>query len=290
MCCSPGWILHTLKELCTTSGHQQAFQWGMLNKPLKMLNKSSSSPPKSECLVLEPKKLCSFKKPWDVVMKQQESLAVLLGHISGTQVTGMRNPQHRNASWQDGWWHVSRDPTLNGLNMQQGSDWGKDPDGGNSCWHEAQPRQESPSGILPPFSATSTWVMLEYDIQSSARVNSEFLFIWNSSRNCNWGCVRWTNQVCPYLIPGNGSWAVRRARGLPPLLDMEHMHSWTKHHNAVVEHSVSMGWEAKQAGILTLRSQEKDIHLYLIQAWPSSEVAAHHQRVGGDVDNVCVSA
>lgn len=91
-----------LKELCTMSGHQQTFQWGMLNKPPEMLNKSSSPPPKSGCLVLAPKKLCSFKKPWEVVMKQQESLAESLGHTSGTQVTGNEKspaPKFLLAGW-----------------------------------------------------------------------------------------------------------------------------------------------------------------------------------------------
>lgn len=46
----------------------------------------SSPPPNNGCLVLAPKKLCSFRKAWEVVMQQQESLAVLLGHTSGTQV------------------------------------------------------------------------------------------------------------------------------------------------------------------------------------------------------------
>lgn len=58
----------------------------------------------------------------------------------------------------------------------------------------------------------------------------------------------------------------------------------------MVEHSASVGWQAEQTGILTLRSHEEAIQPYLRQAWPSSEAAAHHQRVGGDVDSVCVSA
>lgn len=98
---------------------------------------------------------------------------------------------------------------------------------------------------------TSTWVRLEYNRQSSARVNSEFVFILRS-RNCNWGCVRWTNRVCPYIPPGDDSWAVWCARGLPPLMDTEHMGSWiTQPHSAVLEQSASVAWEAEQISYLS---------------------------------------
>lgn len=57
---------------------------------------------------------------------------------------------------------------------------------------------------------TSIWVMLEYNVQNSAQVNSESVWISNSRRNCTsprgpWmtSCKMDKTLVYPYLIPRN---------------------------------------------------------------------------------------
>lgn len=75
-CCSSGWVLRG-SDLWSSSapclGISRHFnEEHSTNTPSPPLNRG--------CLVLAPKELCSFKKPWEVAMKQQESLAVLLGH------------------------------------------------------------------------------------------------------------------------------------------------------------------------------------------------------------------
>lgn len=187
----------------------------------------------------------------------------------------------RKASLWNGWWHIRRDPTLNGLNMQQSSHYSKDPGGSNSClaWGRAQARitqsqantagyspwlyssgenhpwekdwhgscwqaMEVRASFLARFSMnylqassspsldsvpTPMWVMLEYNIGSSAQVNSELACISNSRRNCwedrGWCCIRWTEQAYPYLTPGWDAWCVR---GLPAHMDMN---TWRAEYN-----------------------------------------------------------
>lgn len=254
---SPGGF-RPLKGLWTMSGHHfNEEHW--TNPP--------SLPPTSGCLVLAPKQFCSFKKAWEIAINQQESLAVLLGHTSGTQVTGIRNSQHQNSSWHNGWWHTSRDPTLNGLNMQQGSDYGKDPDGSNSCWHEAEPRQEPPSGILPPFSAFNSNIYLsDVGIQHREFSTSEF-----------WICIRFKQPQKLQL---------RMCEMDKPSLPLSHTLEWqlscVRCQRAATTHGhgtrgqlnktpqgsgggqCQCGLEAEQTDIFTLRSQEKAIQLYLI--------------------------
>lgn len=107
---------------------------------------------------------------------------------------------------------------------------------------------------------TSTWVMLEYNTQRSAQVNSEFVWISESRRNCTgcgWCRVRRTKRVYPYLIPRNKSRVVWWVRGLPPRTDMKHVDSWTECHSAVVKHSARVGWDAEQIDVLVLRPEGK---------------------------------
>lgn len=124
---------------------------------------------------------------------------------------------------------------------------------------------------------TSTWVILEYNTQSSARVNSESVLISNNSRKCNWGCVRWTNQgmtaeLCDVPEGCHHSWPWN----MWPAEQNTTMQWWRT--VPAVPASGLGGWANRH---FTFRSQEKAIQPNLIQAWPSSEVAAHHQRMVG---------
>lgn len=119
-----------------------------------MLNKPQVLPVRAQlCLMLKPKKLCSSKKPRELVMRQQDTLAAL-GHTSGTE-----GAWYEKTSWQEEWRHI-RDPTLNGLNMQWGRSYSKDPEGSNHClaWSTAQ--QE-----LPGAKTTLQNILQDYTAQ-----------------------------------------------------------------------------------------------------------------------------